>query len=281
MQIRREIFTLVLTVLLGAAILGIVNADFVGPSATPPTGDGVISTSGGSVGIADTTPSYKLGVSGDIRSTGTIYADANGAAYLNGGDDATLNDVNVVNTVGIYGQQNSALGCIRLGSGASDLCGSSTNFSMTGTLTVSKVNVNTIDPVYTIDGKRYATYVASMIGQKEEVAGLMLVDGTTEINFRDQMEGSDLWLFAKATDLERNFEKMVVSLTPSFKETLWYEKGIENLSLIIHTQGRGEISYRFTAPRFDYLSLPTKLAEDEYQGLIIKTGDDGKILLNP
>jgi len=74
---------------------------------------------------------------------------------------------------------------------------------------------------------------------------------------------------------------MVVSLTPSFKETLWYEKGIENLSLIIHTQGRGEISYRFTAPRFDYLSLPTKLAEDEYQGLIIKTGDDGKILLNP
>jgi hypothetical protein len=36
----------------------------------------------GSLGIGTTTPGYKLDVAGDIRATGTLYANANGAKYF-------------------------------------------------------------------------------------------------------------------------------------------------------------------------------------------------------
>lgn len=62
----------------------------------------------GDVGIGNPAPSYKLDVSGQIRSTDTIYANANGKAYFCGGDDACLYDVNDANVVGIYGAQDSA-----------------------------------------------------------------------------------------------------------------------------------------------------------------------------
>jgi hypothetical protein len=90
-------------------------------------------TSSGSVGIGNT-PSYKLDVTGDIRSTTTMRA--NGGTYFCGGDDACLNDVNVANTVAIYGAQNSLLGTLRLGNGANDISGYNNN-----------VGVNTLVPI--------------------------------------------------------------------------------------------------------------------------------------
>ena len=66
-----------------------------------------------------------------------------------------------------------------------------------------------------------------------------------------------MWLFALITDLKRNFKDMAVILTPSFDGGVWYEKDLDNLTLTIHTNGSGgEVSYRFTAPRFDWRDLP-------------------------
>lgn len=46
-----------------------------------------------------------------------LSVTTNGAKYFQGGDDAALYDVNVANTIGIYGVQDSTVGAIKLGSG--------------------------------------------------------------------------------------------------------------------------------------------------------------------
>jgi hypothetical protein len=67
---------------------------------------------GTNIGIGVPSPTVKLEVAGLIRSTN------NGTAYLQWGDDATLNDVNIANTVGIIGIQDSTRGAVQLGSNA-------------------------------------------------------------------------------------------------------------------------------------------------------------------
>ena len=60
-----------------------------------------------------------------INSSAKITSSINGASYFRGGDDAELWDVNVANTMGVYGVQNSAIGSIRFGSGGGIISGSS------------------------------------------------------------------------------------------------------------------------------------------------------------
>ena len=141
---------------------------------------------------------------------------------------------------------------------------------------LGKIDVGTVDPVYTIGGKRYATYLPSMTGVKEETAGTIDLQQLTSdgsgysatINFNRLEEGSDLWLFAKTTNLKKNFDKMIVLLTPGFNGGVWYEADAENQSLTIFGK-RSEgfrlssfvsVSYRFTAPRFDWEAWPGNLA---------------------
>ena len=52
--------------------------------------------------------------------------------------------------------------------GTSELLGTVTVGNGTG-----KIDVGTVDPPYTINGEKYATYMSGMIGVKEEVTGTL------------------------------------------------------------------------------------------------------------
>ena len=122
---------------------------------------GSLFDNGTNVGIGTTTASYKLDVSGDIRSTGAVYANANGQMYFRGGDDAELWDINVTNTVGVYGQQDQTVGSIKLGSGGGTISGKSGN-----------IGINTITPTSAslhVSGNIFATsltgsFTGSLVG---------------------------------------------------------------------------------------------------------------------
>ena len=122
---------------------------------------GSLFDNGTNVGIGTTTASYKLDVSGDIRATGAVYANANGTMYFRGGDDAELWDINVANTVGVYGQQDQTVGSIKLGSGGGTISGYSGNIGIgTTTASLGKLHVN---------GNVYATsftgsFTGSLVG---------------------------------------------------------------------------------------------------------------------
>jgi hypothetical protein len=129
-----------------------------------------------------------------------------------------------------------------------------------------KIDVGTIDPIYTVGGKHYSTYVAGMTGQNEETAGhvecsISNDECTYTIDFRNLKEGTGLWLFSKATDLKRHFGDLTVLLTPAFDGQVWYEEDAKNLRVVIHAVASPtaklklptvlKVSYRLTAPRFD------------------------------
>ncbi len=79
-------------------------------------------------------------ITGSLTVTQPIYALPNGGMYFQGGDDAALYDVNIVNTLGVYGVQDSAVGSIRLGSGGGTISGKS-----------GFIGINNINPSYALD----------------------------------------------------------------------------------------------------------------------------------
>jgi len=127
-----------------------------------------------------------------------------------------------------------------------------------------KLDAGTIDPIFEIDGKKYATYMADFAGgTRMETSGtLQLATNNLQpqavIDFENLEEGSDLWLFWQASS--KNIDDVVVILTPGFNGRVWYEKG-ENI-IIIQGERAGEVSYRLSAPRVDHENWEN-LAEDQ------------------
>jgi hypothetical protein len=77
------------------------------------------------------------GINGESTLTydGTVLSiSTNNARYFQGGDDAALYDVNVVNTLGVYGVQDSTVGAIKLGSSGQTLYSNATGVGI-GTTT--------------------------------------------------------------------------------------------------------------------------------------------------
>lgn len=86
-----------------------------------------------------------LAVTGQVTASGAIVSTANGAMYFRGGDDAEFWDINVANTVGIYGQQNADRAGLKLGSSGPTLFGSASRLgigTITPTLATLEVNGN-------------------------------------------------------------------------------------------------------------------------------------------
>jgi hypothetical protein len=125
---------------------------------------------------------------------------------------------------------------------------------------LGKLTTGNVDPPYFIDGVKYATYMAGMVGVKEETTGVITLadedsDGTFSytVDFVNEPEGSDLWLFSRTTDWGRNMKDLVVLVSPSQATArVWYQKDPINNKLIIYGNCACEVSYRLTAPRFDY-----------------------------
>lgn len=96
---------------------------------------------GGNVGLGTTSPSYKLDITpAATTGTGIRVLDNStnpGVELIRIGDDSYLTDLDVANTLGIYGVSNSTQGAIQLGSGGGYLYGSSSNVGI-GTTTPSR-----------------------------------------------------------------------------------------------------------------------------------------------
>ena len=135
-----------------------------------------------------------------------------------------------------------------------------------------KLNVGTVDPVFDIDGRKYATYMAGMAGVKEEVTGVkqLSFDAAKSvykavIDFDNLEEGSDLWLFSKVT--ANDMRSLTVLLTPNAPAKTWYEKNAGDNSITLYSDAATEVSFRLTAPRFDHQIWPNLHPDQTLQGL--------------
>jgi hypothetical protein len=100
-------------------------------------GEAVTFSANGNIGINQPSPTYKLDVTGDIRTTTAFRATLNNSAGLYVGSNSAVWDVNTANTLGVYGQQNTAIGAIKLGSTGPTIFGSG------GTLAIATTAPNT------------------------------------------------------------------------------------------------------------------------------------------
>jgi hypothetical protein len=138
------------------------------------------------------------------------------------------------------------------------------NVTVLGTISANKFDYTTIDPPYKINNQTYATYGASMVGVKEEYSAVVRLQKVganyqTTLSFANQAEGSDLWLFAKVTNLSKVFDDLAVQLTANFAGQVWYEKNPKTQKVTIYATPNNEnikqlleVSLRLTAPRYDY-----------------------------
>ena len=141
-------------------------------------------------------------------------------------------------------------------------------------ITVNKLNVSTIDPLYSIYGTNYASFAASIVGGvKEEVTGKINVNkkvGTEYeyvINFDTVKKGSDLWVWRQVIDF--NKDGVEAQITPYGKFANTYYNILGN-KIIIRADRPAEVSYRFIGKRFDWKQWPTiPINQTEKAGLII------------
>ncbi len=96
-------------------------------------------------------------ITGSLTTTGIIYAQPNGGKYFQGGDDAALYDINLSNHIGIYGEQDSTIASIKLGSGGGIISGKSNNIGISTT--------NPTNGTLEVNGNVYATsFTGSLLG---------------------------------------------------------------------------------------------------------------------
>lgn len=249
-----------------------------------------IDSSNDRVGIGITNPAQKLVVAGNISPSATNTYD------LGSGSSDTWRRLWLAN--GIY--NSAGVGTVLFGS-PNTLSGGPWVVdalftvdngtgnpielnSATGEITVDggagKINVGTVDPPYTINGAKYSTYLPGMIGVKEEVAGKLTtseyVDGVgyrTVLDLTHQPEGSDLWVFAKTTDLDVNINQLSILLTAQSQARTWYEINNTTKILAVYSSAPTDISYRMTAPRFDAHKWETYSPNRKFPGLIVNIAD--------
>jgi hypothetical protein len=245
------------------------------------TGNAIVETR---LGVSTSTPVFPLSA---FSSSESQLALSNGAgiaqwAFRNAGGNlyvstttvagtatTTLPAITVIGSTGFTGigttsptQMFSVKDRLYVGANGATGMGTATSTFQGDIKIIGKLDVATIDPPYTIDGVKYATYVASMTGVKEETAATVRLkenaDGKYEavINFDEVEKGSDLWLFYQATTFGEEWKELTVLLTPSFDGRVFYTKDVEGNRLVISGTEEGEVSMRLTAARYDDAKWP-------------------------
>ncbi len=231
--------------------------------------------------------------SGALRWNG-VYAnfaqygssvDVNIQTHHLGGDNATIaagNPWTFDADASVSGQLVVA-GCIIGGACAP----STTAVIKAGVDGTGKIDVGTVDPPYTINGDKYATYLPGMVGQREEVTGqtttaeyIPNVGFRQTINFTDLAKASDLWLFAKVTNLKDHISDMSVILSPGSSARAWYELDPASKTLYIYSTKPSLISYRLSAPRFDAEIWGNTRPADSSIGFILNDPDQPQQINN-
>lgn len=230
----------------------------------------------GSLGINTTSPnaSYKLHVNGDILANAFYDTTSPGSWFINpaaGGTSVQIaGDIKMDGKINLTGASvapmidsddgTSTWSTITI-KGSNDTTSASLCIEGTGTGANcdGKLNVGTVDPPYTINGKKYATYFASMTGVKEETTGQVTVTQkhpqlnafARTIYLDDEPDGSDLWLFNKTATLKKNYKDLTVLTTASTNTRTWYSYDPRDNSITFFAAAPTNVSYRLTAPRFD------------------------------
>ncbi len=220
-------------------------------------------TSTGAGNTLDINYSYNL-IFSHQGTQRAMFTGTNGDRFILGTTD-NGSDMFQVNGTSYFGNQVTINGNLNLGTNSISMSTASSS------ITVNKLNVNTIDPLYDIGGVKYATYGSAIAGGvKEEYVGQAqlvssskyLVGGTTYsyvIDFNKVATGSDLWVWRKAVD----FGTSTVSAfaTPiGTPAAMAYQ--IEGNSIVFTGTAPVAFSYRLVGSRFDWQSHPT-LAPDQ------------------
>ncbi len=179
----------------------------------------------------------------------TSYRMKIGTTYSGSGTSVSDNNLIVEGNVGI-GMTNPTV-----------------KLDVDGTINATKVTAEAIDPVYDINGVKYATYGLSSIGIREEIKGVVRLNNNLSytIDFTKTKAGDDEWLFWNV--IGKKISNISVILTPAFNGNVWYTKG-EN-SITFSGTHAGEISFQLSAPRFDAKKWPN-FTTDNVKGVKIE-----------
>lgn len=256
------------------------------PSGTPSgTGNLVVESK---LGIGTSSPAKALDVAGIIRasgrhiqlpdSAGEYAAGSAGSRILHFTNDDDLYIDNFTSQIRLRTVSNERFtiddsNTISLGNATSTIRG---DLSITG-----KLDVGTIDPVYTIDGTKYATYGHSTVGIKEEtVMKVTLTEYNEEndlyeytIDFDELTEGTDTWLFYQISNFGENWENLVTTVTAGFPGSVYFEEKPDENKLIIQGTKEGLATVRLIADRYDSSKWPNLRPDQNegYEGHIIES----------
>ncbi|MCH7883380.1 hypothetical protein IIA95_03115 [Patescibacteria group bacterium] len=226
--------------------------------------------------VFETVADSQLKISYDATRFASFQVDATGDLIINPvGNDVFVGEVGtglgnliVENRLGVGTtsptEQFSVANNIFIGGGGAPVLGTATSVYEGDIIILGKLDVGTIDPVYTIGGTKYATYGYSTIGIKEEtitsinIATYNKIKGYYEyiVDFSTLKKGSDLWLFYQITDFGKNWKYLIVHLSAGFDGRVFYEKIPKKNQLIILSTVPGEVSFRLVANRFDWRRWP-------------------------
>jgi len=214
----------------------------------------------GETGVGLTDPGTRLDVGGTLRnSLATTHS-----LLANSGNVFVMADNN-----GTLYTGTTSTGYLPLSGGTMS---GAINMGLNNITNVNKLNVQTIDPLYTINGVNYSTFVSSISGGvREEYVGKakisrQLKSGEYEaiLDFRLLPKGDDLWLWRQVVDFNKNNVDLAITPYGGFAQVYYL---IDGNRLIFRADRPTEISYRLIGRRFDWRDWPTLSDDQQTKGL--------------